>query len=96
MEDCSFAGNGVLWSYSVADFPPPPPHRYDKPFVPYAIGVVDLDCGLRVVGQMVDPPSALRVGDTVGLVISELYHEDGKAFTSWKFRQLAAAAAGSE
>jgi hypothetical protein len=29
-------------------------------------------------------------------VISELYHEDGKAFTSWKFRQLGAAAAGSE
>jgi uncharacterized OB-fold protein len=96
MEDCSFAGNGVLWSFSVADFPPPPPHRYDKPFVPYAIGVVDLDCGLRVVGQMVDPPAALRVGDTVELVISELYHEDGKAFTSWKFRQLGAAAAGSE
>ncbi|MBK8990948.1 MAG: OB-fold domain-containing protein [Gammaproteobacteria bacterium] len=59
-------------SYSVADFPPPPLHRYDKPFVPYAIGVVDLDCSLRVVGQMVDPPSALRVGDTVELVIRAL------------------------
>ena len=48
---CTFGGEGRLWSYSVADFPPPPPHRYDKPFVPYAIGVVDLDSGLRVVGQ---------------------------------------------
>jgi uncharacterized OB-fold protein len=96
MEECSFAGNGLLWSFSVADFPPPPPHRYDKPFVPYAIGVVDLDCGLRVVGQMVDAPAALRVGAAVQLVISALYHEDGKTFTSWKFRQLAAAAAGSE
>jgi hypothetical protein len=32
MEDCSFGGAGKLWSFSVADFPPPPPHKFDKPF----------------------------------------------------------------
>ena len=45
MEDCSFSGSGVLWSYSVANFPPPAPHKFDKPFTPYAVGVADLDCG---------------------------------------------------
>lgn len=85
---CTFGGEGRLWSYSVADFPPPPPHRYDKPFVPYAIGVVDLDSGLRVVGQMVDPVEVMRVGARVRLVIEPIHHEDGKAFTSWKFKLL--------
>ena len=94
VEDCSFGGAGVLWSFSVADFPPPPPHRFDKPFVPYAIGVVDLDCGVRLIGQMTDAPDALRVGARVELVIGALYHEEERTYTSWKFRQIAAAAAG--
>lgn len=88
MEPCAFAGGGVLWSYSVADFAPPAPHKYDKPFVPYVIGVVDMDNGLRLVGQMVDGLEAMRVGARVELAIEPIYHEAGKAFTSWKFKLL--------
>ena len=88
MEDCNFSGVGVLWSYSVADFPPPPPHIFDKPFTPYAMGVVDMECGLRLIGQMVDPADEVEVGRDVELVIDTLYHQDDKAFTSWKFKQI--------
>ena len=88
MEDCDFGGKGVLWSYSVADFPPPPPHKFDKPFAPYAMGVVDMECGLRLIGQMVDGWEDVKVGADVELVIDTLYHEDDKAYTSWKFKQL--------
>ncbi len=88
MEDCSFGGKGTLWSYSVADFPPPPPHKYDEPFTPYVIGVVDMENGLRLVGQMVDKLDDVKVGADVELVIDTLYHEDDKALTSWKFKQL--------
>ncbi|MBV6417623.1 MAG: hypothetical protein CMLOHMNK_02353 [Steroidobacteraceae bacterium] len=86
MEPCDFGGRGKVWSYSVANFPPPPPHKFDQPFKPYAIAVVDLDSGLRLVGQMVDPPEAMRVGAPVELVIAPLFHEQDKAFTSWKFK----------
>ena len=86
IEPCSFSGEGVLWSYSVADFAPPPPHKYDLPFVPYVIGVVDLDSGLRLVGQMVDGLDAMHVGMRVKLVIEPIYHEAGRAYTSWKFK----------
>ena len=44
---------------------------------------------------MVDQPASLKVDARVELVIDTLYHEDGKAFTSWKFRQLAADAGRS-
>lgn len=86
MEPCEFGGRGTVWSYSVADFPPPSPHKYDQPFKPYAIAVVDLDSGLRLVGQMVDAPAAVSVGAAVELVIETLYHEQDQAFTTWKFK----------
>jgi len=88
IEDCSFGGRGVLWSYSVANFPPPAPYKSDPPFRPYVIGVVDMDNGLRMVGQMVDALEQVRIGAAVELVIDALYHESGKALTSWKFRLL--------
>lgn len=88
MEDADFGGKGVLWSYSVADFPPPPPHKFDQPFEPYAMGVVDMACGLRLIGQMVDAAEAVKIGAEVQLVIDALYHEDGKTFTTWKFKQI--------
>lgn len=86
LEAHGFGGGGTLWSYSVANFAPPAPHKFDAPFRPYVIGVVDLDEGLRVVGQMAGDVVGMRVGARVELVVDPVYHEDGKAFTSWKFR----------
>jgi uncharacterized protein len=86
IEDCSFGGKGKLWSYSTADFAPPPPHKFDVPFKPYLIGVVDLDDGLRLVGQMCGPLEGLTVGSQVELVIDDLYHEGVAARRTWKFK----------
>lgn len=88
IEDFDFGGKGKLWSFSVADFPPPPPHIFDEPFTPYAMGVVDLECGIRLIGQMVDKPENVKVDSDVELVIDTLYHRDGKAYTSWKYKQI--------
>lgn len=88
--DAEFGGRGTLWSYSIQSYPPPPPARYDEPYVPYALGVVDLDDGLRVVGRVdTDDPSSLIVGGDVELVIGALCHEeDGTALLSWMFRPV--------
>jgi hypothetical protein len=89
MEDFAFGGKGSLWSYSIQDYPPPPPHKYDEPYEIYALGVVDFPVGVRLMGQMsIDNLDDLEVGREVELVIEPLYHEDGKAYTSWKFKQL--------
>lgn len=90
VEDARFGGRGTLWSYSIQSYPPPAPARFDEPYEPYAVGVVDLDDGLRVVGRMdVDDPSTLTVGATVELVVGALCHEaDGAALVSWMFRPV--------
>lgn len=88
--DAEFGPTGTLWSYSVQNYPPPPPARYDEPYVPYALGVIDLDDGIRVVGRMsTDDPSSLVVGGKVELVIEPLYtEEDGSKPVTWMFKPV--------
>lgn len=90
MADASFGPSGTLWSFSIQSYPPPPPARYDEPYVPYALGVVDLDDGLRVVGRVLtDDPSGVQVGEAVELAIGALCHEeDGTEPVSWMFRPV--------
>lgn len=87
-QDAEFGPHGRLWSYSVQNYPSPPPAKYDEPYVPYALGVVDLDDGLRVVGRMdVEDVTSLEVGQRVDLVVAALCHEeDGSELVSWMFR----------
>lgn len=90
MEDAAFGPRGKLWSCAIQDYPPPAPARYDQPYAPYAMGVVDLPEGLRVLGRMsTDDPRHVEVGVDVELVLEPLCHdEDGNEVITWKFRPL--------
>ena len=90
MQEASFGPRGTLWSCARQDYEPPAPVRYDKPFEPYAMGVIDLDDGLRVLGRVVtDDLDALAPGAAVELIIEALCHdEEGGEVVSWKFRTL--------
>ncbi len=90
MQDTDFGPRGRLWSCAIQNYPPPPPARYDEPYTPYAVGVVDLDEGLRVVARMsVDDPESLQLGAEVELTIEPLYRDDeGRDVTTWKFKPL--------
>lgn len=90
MEDAEFGPHGSLWSYAIQNYPPPPPARFDEPYVPYAIGVVDLKEGLRVVGRIhTDDLAALEVDCDVELVIEPLCREEnGDELVSWQFKPL--------
>lgn len=87
VEDAAFGPHGTLWSYSIQNYPPPSPARYDEPYSPYALAVVDLDDGLRVVGRIADGADGLSVGVPVELVLGSLCtQEDGSELISWMFR----------
>ncbi|HET9063793.1 MAG TPA: OB-fold domain-containing protein [Candidatus Binatia bacterium] len=88
VEDALFGPTGTVWSVAVQDYPPPPPAKFDKPYQPYAMGVVDLDDGLRVLGRMTSSdPRSVQVGARVELVIDALCHDDeGNEIVSWKFK----------
>lgn len=90
VQEAQFGPRGTLWSYVVQHYPPPPPVRYDEPFVPYAVGAVDLAEGLRVLGRIsIDDVRKIKVGMPVELVIERLCGDkDGNEVTTWKFRPV--------
>lgn len=90
MQEATFGPRGTLWSCAIQNYPPPAPARYDQPYTPYAMGVVDLADGLRVLGRMsTDDPHGLEVGMDVELVLEPLCHdENGNELITWKFRPL--------
>jgi uncharacterized OB-fold protein len=90
MEDASFGPRGRLWSVAIQNYPPPLPARYEEPYTPYALGMVDMPEGLRVLGRIsTDDPEGVQVGCQVELVLERLYlDEDGNEVITWKFRPI--------
>jgi len=92
-EDTEFGPRGKLWSWAIQNYPPGAPALFDEPYVPYAIGVVDLDDGLRVVGRMsVDDLDSLQADAEVELTIEPICRdgrdEEGRQLMTWKFKPL--------
>ncbi|MCH8901514.1 MAG: OB-fold domain-containing protein [Chloroflexi bacterium] len=88
MEDATFGPQGTLWSYTVQYYPPPPPAKYDEPYTPYALGLVDLPEGLRVLARIsTDDPEGLQIGADVTLVLERLHGDmEGNEVITWMFR----------
>ncbi len=88
VEDVALSPRGRLWSYTIQHYKPPPPARFDEPFSPYGVALVDLPEGIRVLSMMTTGDAdELKVGMEVELVLEALYHDDdGNEVITWKFR----------
>ena len=88
MADVNFGPTGKIWSCAVQNYQPPAPVVTEEPYAPYAMGMVDLDDGLRVMGRIdVDDPMSAQVGDEVELVVGRLGGDaDGNDVVTWMFR----------
>jgi uncharacterized protein len=91
LEDAAFGPLGTLWSWALQCYAPPPPARYDEPYVPYALGLVDLTDGLRVLARLeLEGPAELRAGLPVELVLAPLCRDPERGeLVTWKFRPRA-------
>jgi uncharacterized OB-fold protein len=90
IEDVELSPRGTLWTYTVQYYKPPPPARFDDPFTPYGVGLVDLPEGIRIMGMISsDDPDSLKIGQEMELVIETLYHDDdGSEVLTWKWRPV--------
>ena len=90
IEEASFGPRGTLWSCAIQNYPPPAPARYEEPYSPYAVGMVDMPEGLRVLARIsADDPEAVQPGAEVELVLERLYlDENGDEVITWKFRPI--------
>ena len=57
--------------------------------IPYAVGFIDLDDGVRVFAQIEEPAESLAIGQRVSPVSGTIFtRQDGIAVESFKFRRV--------
>ena len=82
---------GTIWSYTDAQYQPPPPYVAADPYVPFAIVAVELEAeGIVVLGQVVSgiEVSELEIGQRVELVSDVLYRDGDTDKLVWKWQPL--------
>ena len=90
-EDVQLSRTGTIWSYTDAQYKPPPPFVPSDPFVPFAIAAVELaEEKLVVLGQMTSGVRVddLRVGMPVELAVETLFEDDDNEYVVWKWRPV--------
>jgi uncharacterized OB-fold protein len=84
---------GTLWGFTVQAFPPKTPYALAdvRPFVPYAVGYVDLGHQVLVETRIVtDDPAALEIGDEMTLVLEQLSRDESGPVLTYAFAPVAA------
>ena len=92
-ESAELARRGTVWSYTDAQYQPPPPYvPASDPYEPFALAAVELPERLVVLGQVARGFGVgdLHVGAEVELVVETLYTDDEGDRTVWRWRPVAA------
>lgn len=79
--------SGVLVSWTVQHFPPPPPFPAPDPFEPLAVGAVAFPEGIQILGQLSGEASdGLALGQQMVVVVEPLSVSDkGEDVLIWRF-----------
>ena len=88
LQEVELSSVGKVWSYTSANYKPPPPFVAKEPFEPFAIAAVELEQeGITILGQVADGVGvdALRTGMSMKLVLRELYEDDEHVYLTWNW-----------
>lgn len=88
LEEVVLSTKGALYTYTVIRNRPPGDYIGPDPFVPYAVGMVELPGGLRVLSVLTDcNVEKLEIGMKLELVIEKLCEDaEGNEVITYKFR----------
>lgn len=92
-EPKELARTGTVWSYTDAQYQPPPPYVAPAdPYRPFALAAVELDGeGMVVLGQLAAGLGVedIEVGTPVELVVEALLEKEDEVQMVWKWRPAA-------
>jgi uncharacterized OB-fold protein len=92
----ALSGTGELWSYTVVRHRPPGDCRLPEPVEPFAVGLVELAEGLRIVAPLAIDLNRLRIGMALELEAFRLYDtDDGCQVMGFRYRERAVSGAPS-
>ena len=88
MEDVVLSNKGKLYTYSVVRHRPPGDYIGPDPFVPYAVGLVELPEGVRIMSVLTDCDiEKIKIGTNLELAVMKLYEDaEGNEIITYKFR----------
>ena len=90
-EETELSRRGTVWSYTDAQYQPPPPYiPASDPYEPFALAAVELPEGIVVLGQLAEGHGVddVRVGSEVELVVETLYTDETGDRTIWRWLPL--------
>jgi uncharacterized OB-fold protein len=90
-ETTELSRRGRVWSYTDAQYQPPPPYiPSTDPYEPFALAAVELPEGIVVLGQVASGYGVadLEVGHEVELVVEPLYIDDSGEHTIWRWKPV--------
>jgi uncharacterized OB-fold protein len=90
-EQTELGRRGTVWSYTDAQYQPPPPYvPASDPYRPFALVAVELPEGMVVLGQVAEGYGVddLRVGAEVELVVETLYTDDEGDRSIWRWKPV--------
>ncbi len=93
-EASELSRRGTIWSYTDAQYQPPPPYiPATDPYEPFALVAVELPEGLVVLGQAARGVSTddLKVGESVDLVVETLYEDETGERLIWRWKPVTGA-----
>jgi len=93
-EDVALSRTGKVWSYTDAQYQPPPPYiAATDPYEPFALAAVELaDEQIVILGQVAKGFGVddLKVGASVELVVEPLYELDGVEHLMYRWKPVSA------
>ena len=90
-DEVELSHRGKVWSYTNAEYPPPPPFVAADPYEPFAIAAVELEREkIVVLGQLADGLTVddVSIGTDVELVLETLFEDDDNEYVVWKWRAV--------
>ena len=91
LREVELSRTGKIWSYTSANYKPPPPFVAKEPFEPFAIAAVELEKeGITILGQVADGIGThdLKTGMPMELVLRELYQDDEHIYLTWNWKPV--------
>lgn len=85
IEGLELSSEGELWTYTVIRHKPPGDYLGPDPFEPYALALVELADGVRIMAPLEGDVESFEIGSRLRLVPWMLQAEDGQAYRAFRF-----------
>ena len=89
IEKIELSADGELWTYTIIRHKPPGEYLGPEPFEPYALGLVELTDGVRIMAPLEGTVDSFEIGSRLQLVPWILQSSDGRTYRAFRYSTVA-------